>query len=296
MNAMNLDAALSAGQLGFVALIAVLYGVRAATRGASRSARIEKNGSSALLGRGPMEMAYWALQPLGRTCVRLGITANAVTFASLALGIAAGAAIAFGHLGVAALLSTVSALGDALDGLVARESGTSSNAGETLDAAVDRYNELAFCVGLALWLRESALWLTVTLLALGASFMVSYSTAKAEALGVEPPRGAMRRTERAVYMNLGAGLVPIVGLFAPEYARVPALAAIVLVAVVGNISAVRRLGAVASLVRVRDAAVAAKLAEAKSDTPVETNVVRLPTPVPVSSVSTSLPLAAQRTS
>ncbi len=297
MNAMNLDAALSVGQLGFVALIGALYAVRAATRGASRSARIEKNGSSALLGRGPMEMAYWALQPVGRACVRLGITANAITFASLALGIAAGASIAFGHLGLAALLSTVSALGDALDGLVARASGTSSNAGETLDAAVDRYNELAFCVGLALWLRESAPWLTMTLLALGASFMVSYSTAKAEALGVEPPRGAMRRTERAVYMNLGAGLVPIVGLFAPDYARVPALAAIVLVAVVGNISAVRRLASVAAQVRVRDDALAAaKATEPRTEPVAETNVVRLPTPVPVYSVSSSRPLAAQRTS
>jgi hypothetical protein len=99
-----------------------------------------------------------------------------------------------------------------------------------------------------------------------------------------------------VYMNLGDGLVPVVGLFAPEYARVPALAAIVLVAVVGNVSAVRRLGAVASLVRVRDAAAAARLAEPKTEAPVETNVVRLPTPAPVSSVSSSLPLAAQRTS
>jgi phosphatidylglycerophosphate synthase len=291
MNALNLDAALSAGQLGFVVLIALVYGARVAARGGSRSARVEKNGSSALLGRGPMEMAYWALQPLGKLCVRLGITANAITFASLALGIGAGVSIAVGHLGVAALLSTISALGDALDGLVARASGTSSNAGETLDAAVDRYNELAFCIGLAVWLRDSALWLTVALLALGASFMVSYSTAKAEALQVEAPRGAMRRTERAVYLNLGAGLVPLVALVAPKYATVPALAAIVLVAVVGNVSAVRRLAAIAALVRARDAAL-------KS----EAVVVRLPAPVSTAAAAATAagssrpPLAAQRTS
>ena len=47
--------------------------------------------------------------------------------------------------------------------------------------------------------------------------MVSYSTAKAEALGVEPPRGAMRRQERAVYFVLGAALVPIVAAAAHRW-------------------------------------------------------------------------------
>ena len=79
--------------------------------------------------------------------------------------------------------------------------------------------------------------------------MVSYASAKAEALQVAAPRGAMRRAERAVYLSLGSVLVPITTrLFAhePWWAReAPMLAALALVGVVGNVSAVRRLHAVA---------------------------------------------------
>jgi hypothetical protein len=51
-----------------------------------------------------------------------------------------------------------------------------------------------------LWALHSTAYFEETLIALGAiagSFMVSYSTAKAEALSVEAPRGSMRRSERA---------------------------------------------------------------------------------------------------
>jgi hypothetical protein len=81
--------------------------------------------------------------------------------------------------------------------------------------------------------------------------MVSYSTAKAEALGVEPPRGAMRRQERAAACVLGATLVPPVAFACHRWglpgwvATAPLAACLGLVAVVGNWSACRRLRAVA---------------------------------------------------
>ena len=85
--------------------------------------------------------------------------------------------------------------------------------------------------------------------------MVSYSTAKAEALGVPAPRGAMRRQERAVYLVVGVGLVPVAAaacarMGLPLGSRaLPLLAVLGLVAVVGNVSAVRRLRAIAEAVR-----------------------------------------------
>jgi phosphatidylglycerophosphate synthase len=160
-------------------------------------------------------------------------------------------ALGAGHFGVAAALTMFAALGDALDGVVARASGEASEAGEVLDAAIDRYIELAFIGGLAFYFRERPVALVLAIGAIGGSFMVSYATAKAEALHVKAPRGAMRRTERVVYLLAGVALGPV-ALAIPAvaaWADVPALAALALVAVVGNASAVRRLAAVARAVK-----------------------------------------------
>ena len=51
-----------------------------------------------------------------------------------------------------------------------------------LDAAVDRYVELFFLAGLAFHFRAHRGCLLLVLAAIGGSFMVSYATAKAEAL------------------------------------------------------------------------------------------------------------------
>ena len=102
-------------------------------------------------------------------------------------------------------------LGDILDGQVARMTNTGSDRGELLDAAVDRYTEFAFLGGLLLFYRTEVSLMVLTLAALVASFMISYTSAKAEALHVNPPRGLMRRHERAIYLITGAGLTALLG-------------------------------------------------------------------------------------
>lgn len=201
-------------------------------------ARAAADGGSALLSLGVMNAFYAVLGPVVRVLVALGISANAVTFGSLVIGAGAGVALAMGHFGIAALLAAISGAGDAVDGLVARASGTASDGGEVFDAAVDRYGEFFLLAGLAVHFRGSLPLLVLALAALLASFMVSYASAKAEAMQVAAPRGAMRRAERAVYLTLGITLTP----FAPEW---PIIGALALVAVVGNVSAVRRFMAIA---------------------------------------------------
>jgi CDP-diacylglycerol---glycerol-3-phosphate 3-phosphatidyltransferase len=250
-----IDLACSFGLLASVLVVGLLYAGRVLREGPAHHARIDRAGGSALLGKGTMEMGYWALRPIARGCVALGIKANAVPWACLALAALAGLALATGHFGVGAALGMVSSACDAVDGLVARESGTASDSGEVLDAAVDRYAELFFLYGVAFHERFDAPMLLLALAAAAGGTMVSYSTAKAEALGVDPPRGAMRRQERAVYFVLGAGFVPVVAAAATRWGlpasvdHWPLLAMLALVAVVGNVSAVRRLRAVAEAVR-----------------------------------------------
>jgi CDP-diacylglycerol--glycerol-3-phosphate 3-phosphatidyltransferase len=184
-----------------------------------------------------MNAVYDALQPLSRLCVAVGISANAMTALSFVTGAAAGALLAFGHFGAGALLSAVAGLSDAMDGLIARRTGTSSGAGDLFDATVDRYVEFFFLSGLAVFFGCEPPVLTLVLLAMLGSFMVSYGAAKAEAVGVTPPRGAMRRPERAAYLVIGAALTPLVPSSWPS----PMLVALSVVALLANASAVRRL-------------------------------------------------------
>jgi len=230
------------GGLWVVAL--TLYGLRIASRGVFHSDRVSKIGGTALVGRGIMDATYWAIEPVVRGLAALGITPNALTFGSLVLGFGAGGALAVGWFGLATLLATMSTIGDILDGQVARLTNTGSIRGELIDAAVDRYTEFAFLGGLAVVLRESWWQLTLTLAALLACFMVSYASAKAEALQVTPPRGLMRRHERAMYLITGAGVTPLLGptLMAHGWPyATPALASIAIVAAIGNLAAVLRL-------------------------------------------------------
>jgi CDP-diacylglycerol--glycerol-3-phosphate 3-phosphatidyltransferase len=235
----------------------VAYGVQVARHGWSRSARIDQlGGGSALLGRQFVEMGYHAMTPLARGFIALGFTANGVTWLALLLGIGAGVAAGFTWIGLAGLLSLCSVICDVLDGQVARLTGSSSDTGEILDAVVDRYTEFAFLAGLIVMYR--AIWWAQALAlgALCACFMVSYATAKAEALGVKPPRGPMRRHERGTYLIVAAGLS---SFFNDAIARqwpdappcTPIVIALAVIAVAGNYSAVMRLVKTAALVKQR---------------------------------------------
>jgi CDP-diacylglycerol---glycerol-3-phosphate 3-phosphatidyltransferase len=229
-------------------VVAIAYAVRVAVAGAAHHARVEAEGESALLSKSVMEMLMWCVQPVVTTLAKLRISADGVTYASLVLGLASGVALATGHFGLGALLALAAAGGDAVDGLLARHLGTGGRAGELLDAAVDRYVDFAFVAGLAIYFRADAPRVTVALLALHGGFMVSYSSAKAEALHVKAPRGSMRRVERAALLVGAASITPLVGLLSPAAQELPVLLALGAIAIFANISAIRRLAAIRAAV------------------------------------------------
>src|ERR1700723_3755514 len=79
------------------------------------------------------------LDDLSRLLVSAGVSANTITATCIGLGAGAGVLLSLGFFGLAGLVMIVASLGDALDGLVARRSGTVSVAGALLDASGDRY-------------------------------------------------------------------------------------------------------------------------------------------------------------
>ena len=232
--------------LGLATLAAVIYGVRIAVRGAARSERVGRIGGTALLGQEVMDWTYWAVEPFVRFFAALGITANGVTWSALVFGLGAGVALGFGMFGLATLLATISTILDILDGQVARLTNTGSNTGELLDAAVDRYTEFAFLAGIVVFFRDQVWVMCLALAAMLASFMVSYASAKAEAMQVSPPRGLMRRHERSTYLITGVGLSSLIGeQLHDRFPDLPSysflLVAMAVVAVIGNGAAVLRL-------------------------------------------------------
>ncbi|MBV8755710.1 MAG: CDP-alcohol phosphatidyltransferase family protein [Deltaproteobacteria bacterium] len=238
------DAYFIYGMLVLAVFAAAAYGVRVMVWGVARSERVAKIGGTALVGQELMDWTYWAMSPIVRGLTAMRITPNMLTWTACVLGFGAGVALAFGWFGLAVALATWSTLGDILDGQVARMTNTGSDRGELLDAAVDRYTELAFLGGLVIFYRTDVSLMVLTLAALAASFMISYASAKAEALHVNPPRGLMRRHERAVYLITGAGISALLGDWLVAHNlpwTTPMIAGLLAVAIIGNAAAVIRL-------------------------------------------------------
>jgi CDP-diacylglycerol--glycerol-3-phosphate 3-phosphatidyltransferase len=261
------DLYFSAGMVGLLCLGLTVYGVRAALVGRARHERVDRDGGSAFVGKRFMEFGYWLIGPVVALLDRWGATPDAVTVFSIVPGFAAGVAVAFGWFGLACMLATMAAFADIVDGLLARRQGVSSDAGEVLDATVDRYSEFFFLAGLLVHYRDSVLASVLVLAALGGGFMVSYVTVKAEAMTVAAPRGSMRRSERAIYLFFGAGFTPLAELLAgpdrPLVARnAPILFAVAVVALVSNASVLRRVRAVVASIRRREAERASRSASA----------------------------------
>lgn len=230
--------------LAVALLVFAMFGVREIISGRHTSARVHKQGASPFLGDLPMEFYYWLLSPVGRLASYFEVSPNFFSWTCLLIGFASGIAAGFGSISLAGGLSLLSALFDSLDGMVARNRGIASDAGEVLDAAVDRYTEFFLLAGFCVYYRHTAWALALVLGALIGSMLVSYSQAKAEAMQADIPKGWMRRPERALYLGGGAFLSPLITVWfeAGETAPLhyPLLFAILLVAVFANATAIRR--------------------------------------------------------
>jgi CDP-diacylglycerol--glycerol-3-phosphate 3-phosphatidyltransferase len=208
------------------------------------TARLDKVARSPYLPRVIMEFGYWMFTLPIAACLKLGITPNMLTFASLGLTAAAAVAIGMGHFALGGWTLFLAFMFDAWDGIVARATNRSSVAGEFLDATIDRYNDLLGFLGLMYYFRNDPLPLILGTLALIGSVLVSYTRAKGEAVGVDPNVGWMQRHERAVYIGIATCLSPIVASFVEPDAAHPrhhlVVATLALVAFATNVTAVWR--------------------------------------------------------
>jgi phosphatidylglycerophosphate synthase len=251
------DIYFSISMYGLLLVVMAVYLVRAWLIGRARHARADADGGSVFVHKAAMEMGYWLMRPLVTALAALHVTPNEVTWFSLVPAIGAATAAAFGQFGLACCLGTIATLCDLIDGVLARQMGIASAAGEVLDAAIDRYMEFALLAGIGVYYRTHWMVLALTLGALLGSLMISHTTAVAEAHAVALPRAtSMRRAERAIYILAALGATPITRtLFArmPSHAlrELPILFALLLVALVTNVASVRRFAIIAAATRAR---------------------------------------------
>jgi len=101
----------------------------------------------------------------------------------------------------------VTAFFDVADGEVARRTGRSSVFGAFYDSTLDRVADGALMAGLAIFYATNAvhhnLYMVVTcLVCMVGTFLISYTRARAEALGVDAKVGVMQRPERMVLLSV----------------------------------------------------------------------------------------------
>ena len=137
--------------------------------------------------------------------LKIGLTPNAVTLLGLAGSIGAAVFIALGMPLWGGIVLLLMAPLDAVDGAMARLSGKSSKFGAFLDSVIDRYSELFIYAAILYMFFEQGNFLGVMVCFAAASgaVLVSYTRARAEALGFDAKVGVMTRVERSIVMIVG---------------------------------------------------------------------------------------------
>lgn len=149
-----------------------------------------------------------------------------ITLLSSALGVLAGLIFALGGGFLAGCVAACAQVLDGVDGQFARITGQQSKGGAFWDSVLDRYADGAMVIGLIIYLvrlpASCPVWLILVTgaLALIGSNLVSYSTARAESLGIDlgKPTLAGKGTRTTVMILSGWAT-----LFWPE-SPLPALA------------------------------------------------------------------------
>ncbi len=161
------------------------------------------------------------LEPLVQWLAERQVTPNQVTLAALVLSLLAALCIGAGWLRLGALVLIVAGLGDLVDGMLARTTDQASPFGAFFDSTLDRISEGVVLAAAAYRFASDGrpLLVTVVVLALLGSLLVSYTRARAQALGIDCKVGLMSRAERMVLLIAGL----LLGLLGPAMVLMAAL-------------------------------------------------------------------------
>jgi len=176
------------------------------------------------------ERYFKIVGPVADLFARAGIHPNILSIAGLLLSVAAGVIYCQGSFFWAAWVVVLAGICDTLDGRIARQTNKKSDFGAFFDSTLDRYSDMFIFIGLAYYFAggrpflmtlqgggtpEVSPWTVLAIIfAIAGSFMVSYTRARAEGLGLECKTGMMQRPERITLLVIGSllGSIPVAGI------------------------------------------------------------------------------------
>jgi CDP-diacylglycerol---glycerol-3-phosphate 3-phosphatidyltransferase len=188
------------------------------------------------------------LEPAISLLARRKVKPNTLTTVGTLLTVAAGVVYAAGHIMTAGWIMAVTAFFDVVDGEVARRTGRCTVFGAFYDSTLDRVADGALMAGLTVFYATSPLhhniyMVVVCLCGIIGTFLVSYTRARAESLGIDAKVGVMQRPERIVLLSAPQALF---GLFWNGWVLI---GIIFLLTVTAWITAVQRIAFVHSFTR-----------------------------------------------
>ncbi len=171
------------------------------------------------------------VEPIARLLSRLGVTPNMITLLGFLLTLVVAIVLATGRTQLAGVLLIATLGADAVDGTLARLTGTSTKFGAFLDSTLDRWAEIAIYFALAWHYTQTGQGSAalVATAAMATSLMVSYTRARAEGIGVPLKEGLLTRLERMIIL--------IVALILPSLL----LWALWSIAILAGVTAVQRI-------------------------------------------------------
>ncbi|HSJ05217.1 MAG TPA: CDP-alcohol phosphatidyltransferase family protein [Longimicrobiales bacterium] len=184
---------------------------------------------------------YGVIDPLIDVLVQHRVHPNLLTTLGFVATLGAGLSYHQHEVRLAGFLILVGGFFDILDGRVARVSGLGSKFGAFYDSTLDRISEIVVFMGiLSLYnsyrqeLGDVGM-IYLVMLAMAGSLMISYTRARAEALGLDCRVGLMPRAERVVL--IGAASL----FFGAAWNGIVLKGVIVILAVLTNLTAFQRI-------------------------------------------------------
>jgi len=151
---------------------------------------------------------YWGqlTNPIAKIFIKLGISSDFVTVFGT-FGVVTVSVLTFpqGKFFIGSIFIGIFVLFDSIDGAIARLSGRNSKWGAFLDSVMDRIADGAFIGSIAIYYlnQDQLQFVILTLVALVASEIVSYTKARAESLGFKCDTGFGERAERIIITIFG---------------------------------------------------------------------------------------------
>jgi CDP-diacylglycerol---glycerol-3-phosphate 3-phosphatidyltransferase len=168
---------------------------------AERERSSEAGGRATRSKRGP----GWPAEDFRNRLIESRLTPNAISLTGFVLNLAAAGLVVARLFFLAGVAFIIGSVMDTLDGRYSRMSGKGTPFGAFLDSTLDRLEEgiVLIAVGAYFASRHNEVAVAAVVAAVLFSLMVSYTRARAEALGVECKVGLATRPVRVVILSAG---------------------------------------------------------------------------------------------